>query len=396
MTGSEITGRALRCSATSLLAAAGLATLGCNDGSEQRYWSVRDSASVEIVEHAPSAASDVQQWTLGDVVSDIRQDESDPDRVWRRTIRGFWWGDRGMAVLMSDPPHVRVFDREGRMTLAFGGAGDGPGELRGPSWAAAYGDSAVVRDGAGLAIFGPDGTFYRRVAAPSESQSMIGQSEAGWLFAGHYPSPDAHAHPPRPQPPTARGFVVQLTRDGEFSDPLIQFETLLTWRVPVSLWGMLRHTAANGERIHVIGPDQFEISTYEQGQLSRIVRAPVPGIEGFTEAHFEVTRLAWGPIADLMIQQDRDADRLRVPAAVSMFATEQDDLWVRRTDEGPEAPARVWDVFDREGIWRATLETPPEFIIQDVRDAEVVGIWTDDYGVSGVRSYALVRTGVGS
>jgi hypothetical protein len=76
-----------------------------------------------------------------------------------------------------------------------------------------------------------------------------------------------------------------------------------------------------------------------------------------------------------------------------MFATNQGELWVRRSDDGPDAHARVWDVLDTEGIWRATLETPPEFIITDVQDAEVVGIWTDEFGVSGVRSYALIRTG---
>lgn len=376
-----------------LLAATGLATLGCNDQTEQRYWTVRDSASIEIVEHSPSAASDVQQWTLGDVVSDIRQDESDPDRVWTRTIRGFWWGDRSAAVLVSDPPHIRIFDQEGRMRFAFGAAGDGPGEVRSPTWAAAYGDSAVVRDRAGLAIFGPDGTFSRRVPAPSESQSMIGESDDGWLFAGHFTSQDAHANPRPRQPPTARGFVVLLTREGELSDPLIQFETLLTWRVPASLWGMLRQTAASGERIYVMDPDRFEISSYEQGRLQRIVRAPVPGLEGFNERHFDVTQQVWGAVAELLIQQDRDEDRLRVPAAVSMFATNQGELWVRRSDDGPDAHARVWDVFDTDGIWRATLETPPEFIITDVQDAEVVGIWTDEFGVSGVRSYALVRTG---
>jgi hypothetical protein len=213
-----------------------------------------------------------------------------------------------------------------------------------------------------------------------------------WLFAGHIPKVTDHSQPDVPDPPTAPGFVVALGAGGQLSDPIVQFEKLLTWRVPVSLWGMLRLVATDGSRVFAMHPTSFQVTAYEGAQAVRIIRAPIPHLTEFTEKHFEVTREVWGPIADRMIERDREAGRLGVPPAVSMFFSQDGELWVRRPDDGPLAEDRVWDVFDEAGVWRATLRTPAEFVIQAVRGDQVLGIWTNEMGVSSARVYELVRS----
>jgi hypothetical protein len=320
--------------------------LACGRDSQAAYVTVADSAGIALVEHDATAVEAVADWQLGAMLADIRQDESDSTRVWTRTIRAFWVRD-GIGLLVSDPPHVRVFGNAGDQLQTLGQRGDGPGELRGPTWAAAVGDSIVVRHRPGLTMFGSDGAVLRTQAAPSESYEILGRMGDSWLFAGHIPKVDDHAQPDLPDPATAPGFVVALGPDGQLSDPIVQFEKLLTWRVPVSLWGTLRLVATDGSRVYAMHPTSFQVTAYDGAHAVRIVRAPVPHFVEFTESHFEVTREVWGPIADRMIESDREAGRLGVPPAVSMFFAEDGDLWVRRPDDGPFAEDRVWDVFDK-------------------------------------------------
>lgn len=67
----------------------------------------------------------------------------------------------GFAIADLMASDIKVFDDDGRLLRVIGGAGDGPGELRGPFVLAALpGDTLVVLDQrARLAVYGPDGTY---------------------------------------------------------------------------------------------------------------------------------------------------------------------------------------------------------------------------------------------
>ena len=101
----------------------------CDRESQAAYVTIADSAGIALVEHDAAAVEAVADWRLGAVQANIRQDESDSTRVWTRTLRAYWMRD-GIGLLVSDPPHIRVFGNGGDQLYALGGSGDGPGELR--------------------------------------------------------------------------------------------------------------------------------------------------------------------------------------------------------------------------------------------------------------------------
>ena len=68
----------------------------------------------------------------------------------------------------------------------------------------------------------------------------------------------------------------------------------------------------------------------------------------------------------------------------------QGNLWVkeysRPTDERPR-----WSVFDREGRWLGTVETPDGFRVQQIGPDWILGVEKDELEVEHVRMYPLVK-----
>lgn len=364
----------------------------CDRSADQLPYTARDSAGIRIVEHRPPTQGGPEEWTLSARPRvDIRQDESDPQGVWTAVRRVFSWEDGRIGLLVTDPPFLRIFEPDGAPLMRMGREGDGPGELRGAVWAGTLGDSAVIL-GRRFSVFGPEGAFSRVAVAPlGERMELIAPTDAGWIAAAPEPEVDDHSVPAPPRRVTADWAVFEISARGEVGDTIASFEQSPTWIVQSSLWGALRHIASDGSRVHVMDSEVYQISTYESGTIVRIVRAPIPAFPEFTEHHLGVVRAELGGLAERFIERDRAAGRFIVPPAVALLVDPEGWLWVRRTDDGPIAPERIWDVFDDGGIWTATVTTPPELVIEEVRRDQVLGIWTSETGVTSVRVYDLER-----
>jgi hypothetical protein len=75
--------------------------------------------------------------------------------------------------------------------------------------------------------------------------------------------------------------------------------------------------------------------------------------------------------------------------------------WIREYDPARHAvpfgglessgPGGRWNVFDRDGFYRATIEMPNDFELQSISGNLVVGIRRDAFDVESVRVYKLLR-----
>lgn len=363
---------------------------GC-EAQVTRHWTLRDSAGVAILENdepgywGPTRGSLSERPTVN-----ITQDESDPDAVWTSLRRTFWWSDGRIGVVVSDPPFLRIFSPSGSESGRVGLKGEGPGELMAATWGGPLGDSAVLRGPRGLSIYDREGQFARQVRIGGELDEIIASTSSGWIVKSREPYEDDHVGPPPPPQVTAEWTVTHVDRTGAVTDTLGRFEQVLTWRVQDALWGSLEHVASDGRRVYAMDSHRFEITVYEGGEVVRVIRASVPTIPGFTEAHLQSVREQWGDIAQRFIDSDREAGRMIVPPAVRMVLDEEgESLWIRRTDDGPRSRLRQWDVFTVDGVWRATVTTPAPFEIRAVRGDRVLGVWTDPLGVTSIRVYGV-------
>ena len=76
-------------------------------------------------------------------------------------------------------------------------------------------------------------------------------------------------------------------------------------------------------------------------------------------------------------------------------------LWVlrynpRRFDNGRIPPpifdeTSSWDIFDPQGIWLGLVHTPPRFVLYEVGEDYLLGMWRDELEVEYVQMYGLVR-----
>lgn len=356
------------------------------------HWTIQDSAGVAIVENDAPGAWGPAIWSLSETPeASVVQDDSDPDRVWTYIRRAFWLDDGRIGLAVADAPFLRIFDTDGEPVVRLGAEGDGPGEVRAGVWAGSLGDSLALRGPRGLSIYDERGSFARQVALPGGALSeILASAPSGWVLARRRPYDDDHgAGPPQV---TAEWVVSRVDRTGDETDVMAEFEQILTWRVQDALWGRLRHAASDGTRVYEVDSRHYEVRTYEDGRLTRLFRAPVPTLPEFTDQHFEAMAEEYGELAERFLASDREAGRLVVPPALAIVVDAgTGEIWIRRTDDGPRATERRWDVFSAEGHWLATLDVPPNLSISEVRRDRVLGVETDELGVTSVHVFRVVR-----
>ncbi len=129
---------------------------------------------------------------------------------------------------------------------------------------------------------------------------------------------------------------------------------------------------------------------------------PWAGLEGIDAAmRIEVTRL--GRAEAMRRSRDPEGPPLlafaeALPAFIGLEVAEDGHLWVRLPQTVEELmsghPAQLrtdrWNVFDPEGRWLGTVETPPELEVRAFGDGWVAGIWRDALDVDYVRFHRLM------
>lgn len=363
------------------------ATTGCGERGQNVYWSATDSTGVRVVTHHDLTDAGPPQWELvdpADVV--IAQDESDPDQLWSYLRSVFWLPDGSIGVGVSDPPYLRIFSSDGNLAGVVAPEGDGPGEVRAGLWAGSRGDSLLVRGRRGISVFDRSGTYRRLVSAVAHLTEIIAVTPDGWVARTEAPYDDNHGAGP---PQQVHDFsVVRVDRDGALGDTLTRLEYPLLGTVASAVWPDLSRIASDGDRVFAVGSEAYELREYVDRRLVAISRVPGPSRSEYTAAQIERQSEIWGGASEILLESDREAGRIYAPPATSVrLDHDTERVWVRRADDGSSA-FHSWDVFE-EGIWIAALEVPRQFSIREIRGSQVLGVWTNEFDVTGVRVYAV-------
>ncbi|MBW3551996.1 MAG: hypothetical protein KY466_00725 [Gemmatimonadetes bacterium] len=368
---------------------------GCGGGGPD-VGTVRDSAGVTIVEHAPEAVERVERWTAGpEPLLDIGVTEGDAAYQFFRLQDALWLGDGRVVVLDAGARQLRLFDPAGSFLTAHGREGEGPGEYRDPRaiWRAP-GDSLAVYDARNRRVtvlsdrlaFGRSVPFHARIyneepAGALEDGRLVvtarsGRAEGGiapislWLVGAREPGADSVARFPGNE------------TDGR------------AW--PIYGW---RTVASAGEdRIYVGTSREHEVEEHglvDGGGLAlrRLIRWSGPDrtvSEEDREAYFRgyAERTRTPPegeaalrqaLADVPVAEEK-------PAYVDLMVDAAGNLWVMDYDFPWRAiPEQTrWTVFGPHGGMLARATLPARFRPYEIGEDRVLGQRFDGDGVQHV------------
>lgn len=167
----------------------------------------------------------------------------------------------------------------------------------------------------------------------------------------------------------------------------------------------MQKVALGGGLVYAGAGDSYEVEVYRtdrpasdlaenQVRPERLVRLPRPNrpVTGAAVAEFR------------RVQLDRELDdnsRRRIerylaevtfpkemPAYRDLRVDAGGNLWVEEyRAPGEEENQPRWEVFDPDGVWLGTVETPVGFQIFEIGEDYLLGLWRDDLGVEYLRRY---------
>lgn len=389
-----------------LLAAGACAEPGSTVGAPV---TVSDSAGVEIVSSHTPAWATTGAWEVSDTPS-IRIGALDgPPELTLGNVRSVGWLPDGRIFAGDEQiSSIRIFSAEGEPLARVGGEGDGPGELQWFLTVSPYrGDSLFVYDyrQRAVSVFGPDLSFARRFRSPllegnywvqgslDDGRFVLTSFGESRLSGGPGLVPDS-------------SWVVVATPDGASVDTIGAFELGLR-RVAES--GMVEPpyllpstaVAIAGNRITWTAGARLEYTEIDpDGEVVRVVRIPhepVPVTEAvvreFEDYYLDLgTGVADPGLADRVRESLRAAEYPRfLPATGSSVKIDaQGNRWVGRYNLTGPTPV-VWEVFDRDGAWQGTLETPRGLEVHAIGEQEVIGVMRGEYDVPYIQVHALHR-----
>lgn len=322
-------------------------------------------------------------------------------------------GAGNLFVLNPDVPVVAVLDRNGELVRTLGGGGEGPGEFSGPDDIYVWRDGTVVvadRGRGTYVVFAPDGSFDRQVNMSSGQVADYGMMA---FRSGARPHPGAvalvargmsdvvqeqfrrieSANPtigPRglerlilgPAGTTAQPIVkageVRAPSPGEEAsgataeprrfDPGLLFDVLPD--------GSVAYSDSAGYSIKLVAGDGAPIGTIARPISPEPVTSAVETtVRDSAMAEFE--RLYGDPanpqgpdrappefMAQMVAEMRADIEGMQfnheIPVVLSLRATWEGGLWVRRRQEGDpwEGAVGVIDVWNPDGRYIGTL--PPD------------------------------------
>lgn len=378
---------------------------------------VTDSAGVTIVVNELNERSleNVAQWGT-EVLLTIGQVEG-PEEYSFGQIADVEVDHHGyLYVLDRQAQLARVYGPDGRFRFDFGGPGEGPGEFSESVFQIRIGplDSIMVLDGWQMRLntFGSDG-------APAGTLPMrFGRGGGPYQF-----------HLLGDRRLLVRWFAYNLEADGTFVpwDVLLlsnqtqtSFDTLMRFDYRPSDVGdrnrLLRPLISNVAFYDVLTDGSIVWSAREQdqlavhaldGSLKRIIRNSRWELRPLSAADRVALLAAYrassagvdGPLPDNIVFPDT------VPTITALQRSPDGGFWVRRmgplSELDPQAlfaPVQAdwlggttWEVYDRDGQWRASVELPDRFRVTRVLDSAVVGVQRGELDVERVLLLRLLR-----
>lgn len=380
--------------------------VGCDSENATETVQVRDSAGVQILEHAAGAAATLVEWRLQESpLLEIGAAEGDPSYQLFRVFSAARLGDGRIVVANGGTHELRFYDETGGFIRAVGREGGGPGEFRNLASVSKFADdSLVVWDWGNSRL-----TFYDGQGNLARSVNLllgvglplpVGILADGQLLVISIGLPS----PGRSGVLQDSASLYRYSADGEPLDSLIHFaysdlhvrsgdEGLSVMRIP---FGATTQVAALSDGFYLGNPATYEIRHYAaDGTLRRVIRRehtkrPVTpaDIERYKERRLELTG---EPDARARLRRDLDALPYpeTMPAYSRIAVDAEGNLWVAEY-VSPGEPGR-WTVFDSGGRMIATLETPPGFAVHEIGSDCLLGRWLDEMEVEHVQVFRLAK-----
>jgi len=380
-------------------------------GSDSGSLQVSDSAGVQIVENHFPAWAEEGGWV---VESEPRLEIGAIDGPEEYTFSGIGeahlLSDGRIAVTNRRTSEFRFFSGEGGFLDSSGREGEGQGEFVFMQTWRGTADTLFVFDAqlARVSILNPAGEFIRSTQVQGEpdlgNPSAFGSIPGGGLFVtsgtGGVPS-------------GARGLIEgneilfsQHSAEGRFQNVIARFPSASRWvytssgmtthqYLPYSVgwtpyaWapGRLFVGLGTEAEIEVRGPDGRLIQLFRWGAERQAV-----GAEEMAEYREQL----------LTYYEDPNQKRYwegwlrevpfpeHLPIYSSLLVDRTGHLWAEQYrpfwDE-----SRRWFVFNPDGIWLGTVETPQGFRVTEIGMDYVVGVGRDELDVEYVRVYDLVK-----
>jgi hypothetical protein len=339
------------------------------------------------------------------------------------SISGVAVGDSAIFVLETEPPRVAVLGHDGAWLRDMGRAGEGPGELVGPTWISLIGDTVWVRDPAGrrLEAFAKDGrpvASYRwtiapdslgaplHPAAPLADGTILGgpgvlnisRAASGRTTHRTYrrASRSGHAldHLYREEL-RADDFMQARIGTGRFAlglHPLRRSPLVAPYPDGSGLVVVERPEPASGEEayfdVRIIGPD----GTPELDLAVAYLPIPADGWrDAYTRTLEEEQIEQSGSVDRDFIDGIREAltERRFHPSVTGLEAGSDGSIWIRREEASTDSVR--WEVFSRAGTLRGAIRLPVDVDLLLVSLDEIWAVEKDALDVP-----FLVRMRVGT
>jgi hypothetical protein len=130
-----------------------------------------------------------------------------------------------------------------------------------------------------------------------------------------------------------------------------------------------------GERLAIGVQDHLDIHLYDEtGSLELIIRSSAPRRR-----------------ADAALYSGGEPVSEFLPAHEAIRLSEDGQLWVQEYVPPYEQQVARWWVFDARGMLIARATVPSGFVPHHIDSRNVLGVRTDELGVSYVERYAITR-----
>ncbi|HEX2188702.1 MAG TPA: hypothetical protein VHG51_07365 [Longimicrobiaceae bacterium] len=402
------------------IAALPLLAVGCGADARAAGPVVRDSAGITVVENAAPAWREGEGWTVSaEPLLDVGVTDGDPAYQFSEVAGAVRLGAGTLVVADNGSKDLRFYDARGRHLRTAGRQGGGPGEFeRVDALARLAGDSLLVWDSKLIraTVFGPDGALAR-VVRPAGLEGMTPRFRGAFAdgaFVGAQGFDPQKYFEARPGERRDTVVYLRFSPAGALRDTLARVpgqEIYLdksdggfsTNAVVFGRDGLLR---VAGDRFFVGDNGTYQVAEHSaDGALRRLVRRARPPVEATADdvrryheeresrRDYSKAPPSMRAFMQKMAERERNAPhRATFPAFASFRLDEAGNLWVedyrRPGDEQPR-----WSVFDPEGRWLGTVETPAGLEVYAIGGDWILGKAKDDLDVEHVRLYRLERPG---
>jgi hypothetical protein len=384
-----------------------LAACGAEPASRGTEPTVRDSAGIVIVTNG-SAATESGWHVSAEPLLQIGVAEGNTPFEFDDIAAVVRLPDGRIVVADGGSRQIRFFDARGAFLSASGRRGEGPGEYNDVSQLVATNrdtlhifDDELMR----ISVLDAEGRLVRTVrVSPPEgfySPALVGVFDDGSYVIQARPvffMIDEYAGVPADTTIYFHYRADGMMRDTLLRSPARQFYFLSTptmGRIMVMPFGTAPVHAFGANRLVLGHTSRYQMDLHDDARLNRIVRAarePVPVTPADVQ-RFRDDRLS-RPSSEPRQERTALLDRLPhgplKPLFRDLHIGEEGNLWVEEFRH-PADTQPVWMIYDTVGHAIGRLATPPGLDIKWIGSNQIIGIWSNDFGVQHVRVHTLTK-----